>query len=471
MSVLVKEISRQDGNLKYTSCPNNLDVKIVLKGENFFEVFDLIYPLIKQLDFPLINSWEIPSSNPIIDKCCSYSYPNPNGQLIPPGLDQESGWLVASWVGVGLKLVDAVQGARAIKAGANVDEVISYLSKKSGGVTPPQSGNLDKKIKELRTKNNKENRYSESINLLKKFININPPKTNINNESESLLNGKFILDENIVIYITKNKSKINYWDLEIVLFIQESHRYQSLIYFLDKTTKLSWQLLQTGKVHTAKIQRTELYPTPTGGISSLAPNPPLLGNKDYLVVTTQAEIEQNYDFPEVFLNLNWVSVFHYGEQIIFARNLGTVENTEFKRRVYKEQWQLAYASKPKLTQYFYPPHEALGHDPNYASFDPNLRKLCGYEDQYLYETEYLTDEEIIEFSCQVESEYNIQHWEIYEIYNLIKEGKNLEGKITKDVRIIFSSQSMAERNKRPLLDIGAQVFFMNFDNKRQQLFY
>jgi hypothetical protein len=57
---------------------------------------------------------------------------DPNKSLMPPEMKGHWGWVVASWVGVGLDFAAAVQATRLLKMGMTVDEVVKTTSKAHG---------------------------------------------------------------------------------------------------------------------------------------------------------------------------------------------------------------------------------------------------------------------------------------------------------------------------------------------------
>lgn len=68
---------------------------------------------------------------------------------------------------------------------------------------------------------------------------------------------------------------------------------------------------------------------------------------------------------------------------------------------------------------------------------------------------------MVEFTCCVESDEHIQGWEIYELRQWIIEGTLQDATEIKGIRVVFPDQQMAEQEKRPLLDIGAKVIYLN----------
>ena len=51
--------------------------------------------------------------------------------------------------------------------------------------------------------------------------------------------------------------------------------------------------------------------------------------------------------------------------------------------------------------------------------------------------------------------------EIHEVRALVKAKKDREGRPVDTVRVVFAEEWMARRERRPLLDVGARVFFMD----------
>ena len=63
------------------------------------------------------------------------------------------------------------------------------------------------------------------------------------------------------------------------------------------------------------------------------------------------------------------------------------------------------------------------------------------------------------FGVLVEIDEHVPGWEVYDIANLFWEGKLADGREIEQVRIVFPNREMAEREKRPLKDVGAKVCY------------
>lgn len=111
---------------------------------------------------------------------------------------------------------------------------------------------------------------------------------------------------------------------------------------------------------------------------------------------------------------------------------------------------MARAAKAGLVKYYNP------------EIQPEEEELFFAGEARLSLVGFLQQEQMVEFTCCVESEEHIQGWEIYELYQWIQEGALLDGTEIKGIRVVFPDQQMAEQEKRPLLDIGTKVIYLNY---------
>jgi hypothetical protein len=70
---------------------------------------------------------------------------------------------------------------------------------------------------------------------------------------------------------------------------------------------------------------------------------------------------------------------------------------------------------------------------------------------------------LVEFSCSVEPDEHIRGYEIYYLRELVRRKQSRDGTPITSVRVVFYEQEMAEREKRPLLDVGVHVYYQHPD--------
>lgn len=131
------------------------------------------------------------------------------------------------------------------------------------------------------------------------------------------------------------------------------------------------------------------------------------------------------------------------------REKHTFDNLDFLFAVYQTYWELARAAKPGLTQY---------QDPNPR---PEEREIFFAGAPLLDLVGFRTKERMVEYTCHTEPNQHIQGWEIYELRQWLKKRTLEDGTPIQGIRVVFPNREMANREKRPLLDIGAQVRYYN----------
>ena len=185
---------------------------------------------------------------------------------------------------------------------------------------------------------------------------------------------------------------------------------------------------------------------PAAGGATCIPAPPLVEHNSHLVLTTDREVEEEYDMPEAFWDSGWDSIERFGERRLLLRGMDAVGGPEYLRIIFRQQWLLARIAKPERTAYFLPqpyPSET-------GIFHSGLEQLhfVGYD----------PTEQLVEYSCAMSRGERIPGWQIYELWDLVQEGALSDGRPVKSVRVVFFEQSAALQEKRPLLDIGCRVF-------------
>jgi hypothetical protein len=264
------------------------------------------------------------------------------------------------------------------------------------------------------------------------------------NHSNAPNNVRFYLEEYMWIFIGFSPRPPQHWDITLSFIVEKYHTSIDLETFVDSAVEVCRQLLRTTLVLGARLQRIGTY-------GDFIPDVPIIGAEKHLVLTTQTEVEQNYEQPELFWNASfWSSIEQYGNQYLLLREEHTFDDLDFIRAVYDQHWQLARAVKPGVMKYYYPnvrPHE----EEIFFAGEPRLN-IVGYS----------TEEQIIEYTCYVEADEHIQGWEIYNLRELLREGTLEDGRPINSIRIVFPNEEMAQREKRPLLSIGVKVIYLNY---------
>ncbi len=174
---------------------------------------------------------------------------------------------------------------------------------------------------------------------------------------------------------------------------------------------------------------------------------------DQIIVTSIAEVELNYDRPEVFWEA-WDSIEQYGDQYLCLRGLDCTDDQSLILHIVERQWNLTRAVKPHLAYYdnaFL--KEKLPYLKNQQS---SLSKI---------DRENKTECDTIEYACHLSSVTRIQPWELCELWETVEKSQYENLKVV----IIFDGRALAEQEKRPILDMGAEVWYYNSEGEREQI--
>lgn len=213
---------------------------------------------------------------------------------------------------------------------------------------------------------------------------------------------------------------------------------------LNSHASLLRAIAQTGRMVRALVEREN------GGVLCL-PDVPIASINAHILAIPPERPDLGYDYPERFLNAGWRKDAA-GGMLFLERGLKATSNTAYLKEILHHQWAMARAAKPHQTSYYWPKVEA------------NERKLFRSGDPALELVGYVVSEKTVEFSCVLESlDQHLQGWEIYDIFALLHEKKTADGDPVEAVRVVFFAPWMAEQEKRPLLDIGARVYYQAED--------
>ncbi|MEW6498786.1 MAG: hypothetical protein AB1589_40745, partial [Cyanobacteriota bacterium] len=250
--------------------------------------------------------------------------------------------------------------------------------------------------------------------------------------------------------IFKKKHKQNVWNCSLEISITDSNAAQ-IPELINRVANLCRQLLTKKLLLTAKLSR---------GVVGLqcVPTVPIAGRNTHLIVTTKSEVDQNYNRPEDFWLAGWSETETYDDKYLLMRGMDANDNPSFLWEILPHQWEMARAAKPGLTKY-YPPKP-----------EPEEQEIFEAGEPYLHTVGYIEKDNLVQLACHLPSYEHIQGWEIYyKVANLIKAGHLPDGRKVDTVKIVFSEQEMAEQEKRPLLDVGAKVFYMNSSGENVEI--
>lgn len=229
----------------------------------------------------------------------------------------------------------------------------------------------------------------------------------------------------------------------------------------DATWMATMARVATGSVEIPGFERAILRRQPTW--VKFVPEPPL-ARTNHIVTTTEQEVAERYEDPAYFWTI-WDRVERVGDRRVCIRALDDVLEEDWLSRTYEQTMALARIAVPHRTHYNPPdwpepfrawwgigsPHDELGGHRalSLVGYDATTKtvELAGF----VLDHDPRRDEE---------SARHVHIREVYEVRQVVKE-KQFEGKPVDVVRIVFPFEWMARQERRPLLDAGAKVFYMD----------
>jgi hypothetical protein len=196
------------------------------------------------------------------------------------------------------------------------------------------------------------------------------------------------------------------------------------------------------------------------------PMPPL-ARYNHAVTTSEAEVADSYEDPSSFWKC-WDRVERVGDQCVCIRGLESFDVESWLGWTFESTMHLARIAKPSRTIYRTPRevHPAIAPWWEYgdiiadeAAGYPAL-SLVGYDasTRTVEYSGYCTDTDIAKGGTDPR---HVLIREIHEIRSLVKSKKDRDGHPVDTVRVVFAEEWMARRERRPLLDVGARVCFMD----------
>jgi len=77
----------------------------------------------------------------------------------------------------------------------------------------------------------------------------------------------------------------------------------------------------------------------------------------------------------------------------------------------------------------------------------------------VFEVGYVDAEEMFEFSCALREGEHIHGWEFFKLSHVRAAGRLMDGQPIKNVRVVFIDETVAQTEKRPLLDVSLCVYY------------
>lgn len=182
-----------------------------------------------------------------------------------------------------------------------------------------------------------------------------------------------------------------------------------------------------------------------GGTLRCLAMPPLAETSPFALVT-ESMVRNSYEEPEVFWQ-SWDTIERFGEQFFLTRGLNYPKSPDFLSHILDNNWAMARVAKAGLTKYsFLRPTEEE---------KPIVKK----NSSKLSARDYVEEEDILLYQCHLEKDEHLPGWEILELCDVRFELPGADGESPINIGIVFSNESSAQREKRPLHDLNIKVYF------------
>ena len=228
------------------------------------------------------------------------------------------------------------------------------------------------------------------------------------------------------------------------IYIHKHNTIEQIQDFIDRAVEFCRKVLDRAEVYDVILYRSSGR--------SYIPNAPLVDDDYQMFFIDPSKIEKYYDDLEVIWDFYWDIEGEYGDRYLVGRCLDMhkyCDNLRYRSEIIDYQWDLIRAAKPGTIKFFSPnPHPS--EMDVYKSGEPRLNQVG-----------YITEIKTLEYACYVEPYEHIQGWEIFKIWNLLQDGCTRDGTEIETIRVVFMFKEMAEREKRPLLEAGAKVIYMD----------
>jgi hypothetical protein len=186
------------------------------------------------------------------------------------------------------------------------------------------------------------------------------------------------------------------------------------------------------------------------------PEVPIALMRTYMVSCSAVDVATTYESAEAFWQSGWTAVEWFGDRAMLERAIHAVDTIAFLQQVIEQQWALARAAKPGLCRYYAP--QVLPEEREYYHSGAPALNVVGYADA----------EATVELACALKPPSHVQGWEIFDLHNLLQVGALPDGRPVQGIRVVFLHKDTAVTERRPLLDIGARIFYYDTDGHLQE---
>lgn len=191
--------------------------------------------------------------------------------------------------------------------------------------------------------------------------------------------------------------------------------------------------------------------------------PPIAGDS-YAVLVTDEQVAEAYDDPTVFWKA-WDHVETLGQRKLCTRALDALRWERWLGETFERTMALARAAKPKRTQF--PIVQLVGGEEPWWEFGDVQDEKAGWPMLDLVGYEPKT--ETLEYAAKPRHRGHVLIQELQNLKAIVEDGKTPDGKPVKTVRAVFLDEAQARAEKRPLLDVGVEVYYLDKTDELIQL--
>jgi hypothetical protein len=228
-----------------------------------------------------------------------------------------------------------------------------------------------------------------------------------------------------------------YWVTDVSLDLHEldpAHAVE-LLHLLHSFTRAE---LGLGLVEKAELSRT-------GSQIDCFPLAPIVRNRH--LFATKTPVDEYYAAPDALESCPDLTVEQLGAHVLVTRALDAISDRDFVTIALPQAWHLARAAKPAVVTY--------GGQPS-----PELQDIYKAAPRRLEPVGYDAGRALAEYACYLEPDEHIAGWEIDGLHRMLRDKKFTDGRAVREVRVAFANRVQAEREKRPLLDGGVKVVYV-----------
>lgn len=240
------------------------------------------------------------------------------------------------------------------------------------------------------------------------------------------------------------------WKIQIVAFHAD-------VAWLELAVRALRDFAGTPGLHDGEVMRG------MPGHFELAPSPPI-ARCNHAVLTTDAQVSAAYDDPAVFWS-SWATVDEVQARKLCTRAPRALDEEHWLGETFEDSMAMARAAKPELTEYW--PVQLTGIEGPWWDYGDVQDEKAGWPmlDLVGYDAKTRT----VEYAAKPGHDGHLLLQELESIRRLVARHKTGDGKPVDMVRIVFLDEPQARTEKRPLLDVGAKVFYTGSDGELVEL--